>query len=803
VAKRLLQSAAVGLLAILIAACAANVTPPAAPAEDKQAGQKPATGTPGEDRLGFATAFERELAKLGHLTTPALTQRYPTPNYLGKLSWDPTTAKFFKELNVEKVMKPGGKSIRRDGTEVVWADTEIPGYKLEAEELATFKKNGFVVSERLGSTSFGKLYYDIYHRDLPVFITSDSVLHAWHRSYDAMFEELEMTYLRHSLNEILTRMHESLPQAHKEYGSGVLKDAVLDADYFLTIARSLLAGGQVHGQIDQVERVKTTLQAIQNEGMHEFRLFGRERNMDFSQFKPRARYEKSPELQQYFRAMMWCGRTDLRISGGYDKTGPLSSPRELGAAMVLLDLLQKSKSEEQWRQFDNLIQTLVGRTDSATFDDLALIAKTAKIATPADLKTEADLTKLADAVEKSNAGKQDIRGDVYIAPSANVGSVLARSFTVMGQKFVIDSWVTSKTVFSDIKWQNQLIQRRVPSGLDVAFAALGNNHVVPELVDRIERGTHRFRDQKPYQHNLAAVRNTLDNLDTKAWDDTIYMQWLKTLRTLSANADEKMPEVMKTKQWTMKQTNTQMASWTQLRHDTLLYVKQSYTDGLTCYYPTGFVEPVVAFWSQMDAMASRSADLLEKTPFPENVKPIQVKQVKFLRNFATTMNKLTVIADKQLNQKELNENDKKLLADVMQIKHVSQGCYSIPMYTGWYPSLFYRGTEDCVKWDALVADVHTNVPAPPLGDPGCVLHQAVGNVDLMIIAIDNGKDRVVYVGPTFSHYEFEMSNAKRMSDSEWKKKLKEGEYPPRPEYTRGYLEPASRPKKLLENFRDE
>ena len=132
----------------------------------------------------------------------------------------------------------------------------------------------------------------------------------------------------------------------------------------------------------------------------------------------------------------------------------------------------------------------------------------------------------------------------------------------------------------------------------------------------------------------------------------------------------------------------------------------------------------------------------------------------------------------------------------MQIKHVSRGCYSIPMYTGWYPALFYRGTEDCVKWDALVADVHTNVPAPPLGDPGCVLHQAVGNVDLMIIAIDNGKDRVVYVGPTFSHYEFEMPNAQRKSDSEWKKQLSEAQYPPRPEYTRGYLVPAQEPRKF-------
>jgi len=90
----------------------------------------------------------------------------------------------------------------------------------------------------------------------------------------------------------------------------------------------------------------------------------------------------------------------------------------------------------------------------------------------------------------------------------------------------------------------------------VSFAALGNNHVVPELVERIEKGPHKFRDRHPYQHNLAAVRNVLDGLDAKAWDETIYLQWLKTLRTLSAPADEKMPESMKGREWAMKQTNT-------------------------------------------------------------------------------------------------------------------------------------------------------------------------------------------------------------------------------------------------------
>ena len=55
------------------------------------------------------------------------------------------------------------------------------------------------------------------------------------------------------------------------------------------------------------------------------------------------------------------------------------------------------------------------------------------------------------------------------------------------------------------------------------------------------------------------------------------MNWLATLRELSKPiSDSKYPEAMRTRTWGMKTLNTQLASWTQLRHDTVLYAKQSY-----------------------------------------------------------------------------------------------------------------------------------------------------------------------------------------------------------------------------------
>src|SRR5262249_56551677 len=137
-------------------------------------------------------------------------------------------------------------------------------------------------------------------------------------------------------------------------------------------------------------------------------------------------------------------------------------------------------------------------------------------------------------------------------------------------------------------------------------------------------------------------------------------------------------------------------------------------------------------WARLEKMASRAAELIEKTPFPERVveKPrkwngkvigtektkladVQKRQAEFFRNFAKQTGLIRSIAVKQLEQKPLTADETKILRDVVQI-HRGSGSTT---YNGWYPKLFYSGPRDSGKWDALVADVHTDVPAPVLNDP--------------------------------------------------------------------------------------
>jgi hypothetical protein len=56
--------------------------------------------------------------------------------------------------------------------------------QLTDAELALYRDSGVVSVDHGQRYSMGSAYYAIYTRDLPLLITSDSILHALHRSYD-------------------------------------------------------------------------------------------------------------------------------------------------------------------------------------------------------------------------------------------------------------------------------------------------------------------------------------------------------------------------------------------------------------------------------------------------------------------------------------------------------------------------------------------------------------------------------------------------------------------------------------------
>jgi hypothetical protein len=737
---------------------------------------------------GFSAAFAEEVNKVGQITADQFAERFaPKAKYLPKITWDPTTGKYWNRITADPSDAKDMIAIRKLERK---SDLSLFDFRLDAKELAVFKDKGFVISERMGSHSFTDLYYRIYVRDLPVFISSDSMLHAWHRYFDRMLEQLELDYFRPEFAQVLRAMTAEIPAAQKAYGKGSMAEALADVDFFLTVGRELLDPGKATSALGQDERVNKALKACHAERMDEFPLFGRMRPIDFSQFKPRGRYDQTQWSKNYFRALMWLGRIDFRIAGGDSADQDI---RELAGAIVLHDLLLRAGMRDRWQHLDRTVRHLIGKSDSLNFSQLGVVLADAGDREPAQY-TPAKLADLRGRIQASKIGEQHIRGEWFLVDPADPRPfVLPRTFCFFGQRFILDSWVLSKIVYDDIVWDKKKVQRRIPSALDVGFAVFGNDHLTPLLAERMkDKNGKKFRDGLPYQHNLTAVRNVVDRLPESTWKESLYADWLGCLRELSKpTTDAKYPEAMRGQAWALKTAATQLASWTQLRHDTVLYAKPSYSSGELCEYPAGFVEPVPDFWRRFEQMVQRTTEMVAKIPFAAD--DTRKSYLYRLEKFAKGAGMLRAIAEKELAQERLTKEETKFLQDVV----VRGGGSGKPPVSGWYPELFIKRStiqdqDDAHKWVALVTDVHTDPPSLPAGDPGCVLHQAVGNVDALIIAVDNGKDRMVYVGPVFSHYEFEAPNAVRKTNGEWHEALRSGRQE-RPEWTRDFVVPGVNP----------
>jgi hypothetical protein len=92
-------------------------------------------------------------------------------------------------------------------------------YTLTPYEKQLLQDHGFVVSERLKRGSFGYAFLEAYHADLPVFVSADAILHAFHMSYDALLKSVEEEVLIRNLDTLLARLHAALPELAQRYSS--------------------------------------------------------------------------------------------------------------------------------------------------------------------------------------------------------------------------------------------------------------------------------------------------------------------------------------------------------------------------------------------------------------------------------------------------------------------------------------------------------------------------------------------------------------------------------------------------------
>lgn len=716
--------------------------------------------------------FNDLLARQADLTYRQLFESTPRREYVEKLSFDPADVKFYNET-VERL-------------------------QLTEDERDKLRRLGFVSVDHDQRYSFGALYHAVYTHDLPVLITTDSILHAMHRSYDDLLKEFESAYFTFALDETLRKCHEGL--ASFAASDGASPENVRDVDLYLTVARNLLQGAGapavprmirerdgwdgsllVTTKFDQDRDALELLERIQFGAMEGgevgTEIYGGSRPIDYSQFTPRGHYTHSPYLSRYFRTMMWLGRADtgwIVLSPDPMSGMTCDSHRELRDAALLTQLLEAVGASATLRQVNDMLEFMVGECDNLSTPEMGELLEKLQITSGTDIDSRGEIAALEQALRVTGLGAQRIRSQVVASNSESLHQVEPPCvFQLFGQRFVLDSFVLSKVVYDSILFDGAKVPRTMPAGLDVMYA-LGNDAALPLL----EAGMVRF----PYAANLKASRDFIDEYGSDHWQANLYNIWLASLRTLDADLspEQHFPQVMRTVAWQRKQLQTQLASWSELRHNTVLYAKPPYTSDATCEYPTGYVEPYPEFYAQIHLFAVEAARRIEAANFVlagGDISRIKKRSLEFLGGMADVGDRLERLARKELAGQPFTDEEQEWIKSVI-VKEGRAGCAS-PPYDGWYRSLFYRGVIRCAEWSPTIVDVHTD----PNGESPETLEAGVGDCNFLVAAIDNDGDRMIYVGPAYSYYEFTQPAEERLTDEAWGKMLESGEAPPRPEWT--------------------
>lgn len=625
-------------------------------------------------------------------------------------------------------------------------------YQLTAHEDSLLVRNGFVVTERIRRINFVQAYLSLWLQDLPVFISSDALLHAVHRSYDAILRDVEEQCLSGTLDELLASMHDRLPAAVSRYGNVPgMNPSLLDVDLYLTVARRLLGRTIQPVFLSQVPAVDSLLAAVAAAQVRRWSLFSTtQRTVDFSQFTPRGHYTQSEGLTRYFQAMIWLGRTELYlIPPRSDDPVPTDEEiqRQTIDAMLVAELATSSNPLPS--TIERTIRTFVGEQDNITLDQLSAMAVEAGISSAADLVNPTAWRNFQSIVLSKPFAFQRIHSQILMSDPANPDSLRpACAFLLFGQRFIVDSYVFSNVVYDRVR---STPLRMIPSPLDV-LAALGNDAALQLLQPELEK--------YGYAPNLAALRYLVDSYDRAFWGSSLYNGWLNAIKSLNPPPDRSgLPAFMRTAAWWQHAMNTQLASWAELRHDNLLYAKQSYTGGVVCAYPDAYLEPVPDLYRAIKTYADSARVALA------SLYPGMARAIKYFSSLSSVADTLAGIAVRELGGEAPEEAERVFLRSVV---YRSSSMCGTPL-DGWYPRIHYDGDAATYQEDMVVADVHT-VPTDASGSwVGWVLHAGTGPVNMAIIQVrlPDGR-RVALAGPVMSYYEHMTSGFKRLTDKEWR-----------------------------------
>ncbi|RLI54563.1 MAG: hypothetical protein DRO93_12560 [Candidatus Thorarchaeota archaeon] len=602
-----------------------------------------------------------------------------------------------------------------------------------------------------------KMFYDIYEwnheNEIPSFVTSDAILHAYHVLFDLSLRGLEEEHFADGLYSLMLHMVEvSLRQYHEISDPLWRECAKKNVAYFSVAARLLNSSWDIPEVVAPwVENVLLLIRSASGFSSQWFM----QQTLDWTQFIPRGHYTKSQRLEQYFKAVMWLSRVAFRLKPQdfFPLDNPLNLERgrnETAQAILLCVAMRQLSSVysidslepmRQWATVFDTISFFIGASDDLSLYEYQAIIDTV-YDNPRNYTELTNPSRLGVFMATADNLRPPQILSCFLEDFKSITGTKGLRF--LGQRFVPDSYVFSELTHSQVPF------RCLPKALDI-MAALGS-----------ERAWELLEDEKSYTNyteQMMMLREMFSNFTMDSWTQSLYWLWLYSFKTLLMKPAPGHPSFMRVSEWVDKQLVTCLGTWTELRHDTILYTKQSYS----YYYgmptpPPGYVEPVPELFARVASLC----DMLRTGLAARQIDDIDV--ISKLEDLQWLVLRLKSISEKELSGVALDESDEQLLRNI--------GDYIADI----------EGTKREGGRAALVADVHTD------STTGTVLEEATGNPMCIIVAVPDHEGNVFLAqGAMYSHYEFTVPMSNRLSDEAWWLMLEGNETPPMADWVSSFV----------------
>jgi hypothetical protein len=652
-------------------------------------------------------------------------------------------------------------------------------------------KNAFVVKPS-HYNEFFPLYESNRYNYMPNFITTDSMLHNYHLMFDFLLKQLEEQKLEAELKQLNASMlSESLSQYNNLKGTEWENAAKRNVGFFAVGSKLLSPSVSIPSIVaNEVNQELALIEAHQGiEKSPVMNIDGGQDTMidtpqgpqslealkeDYSQYIPRGHYDKTEQLKAYFKSMMWYGRLTFRMKNN----------DEIKSALLITLALNKQNNQASWNKIYEPVNFFVGKSDDITYYQFKDLAEKVYGANATIQTVSGDKNKFTSFVDETKILEppQINSMPIFQASIQADREKEIKGFRFMGQRFTIDASIFQRLVYREVGDKTKSCQafkpeetgclsgaRCLPKGLDIP-ATLGSN-AAKNILNGMGETQYAC-----YSENMSKMNNYVSGLNTEIWTQNLYWGWLYQLRPLLDVRQSGYPTFMQNAAWLRKDLNTFLGSWSELKHDTILYAKQVYAElGGSSEEEKddrGYVEPNPYVYARLASLLKMTNEGLE----------IRGLLTPSMKDNLSRMEKLAMllkaISEKELNNEKLTDEEYEIIRSYGgQLEHFwLEVNKDEPAFKESSSQRDYLNENPA----AIVADVAT--------DPnGQVLEEGTGYIfEIYVVVPVDGKLRIAKSG-VYSYYEFTWPMSDRLTDKKWREMLNSGQAPELPSWTDAFV----------------